>query len=82
MWYNQKAKKALLKLGMDHIRDGLFQEGGELVHEAKYGDGSKTFENLYNLLRRVCWWDDESIEDFMIILHSKYHPVKAHLLAE
>lgn len=37
-WNKYKTSKWLLNLGMNHIRDGLFAEGGELVYESKFGD--------------------------------------------
>lgn len=82
MWYNNKAKKALLKLGMDLIKDGLCKEGGELIYSAKYGTASKTYEDTFNLLKTICWWDEENIVKFLSKFHSKNHLITAQLIAE
>lgn len=62
-WDVYKAKAWMLKNGMDHIRDGLYAEGGEMVYEAKWGDGCDTPENFYDVIKDVCCWDDDMIEE-------------------
>lgn len=58
-----KAKDWMLKTGMDHIEANLFAEGGELIFEAKFGDGCDTIEDFKLTLKRICYWDDDTIEE-------------------
>lgn len=62
-WDIYKAKSWMLKAGMQHIEDGLFSEGGEMVYEAKWGDGCDTIKDFKATIKRVCCWDDEIIEE-------------------
>ena len=62
-WDIYKAKDWMLKCGMDHIRDGLFGEGGAMVYAAKWGDGCDTEEQFREVLNEVCWWDKDDIDD-------------------
>lgn len=61
-WDIYKAKQWMLQAGMDHIKDGLYAEGGELLYEAKYGDGADTEDNFVDTMQRVCCWDDDFID--------------------
>jgi hypothetical protein len=62
-WDIYKAKAWMLRTGMEHIEGGLFAEGGEMVYEAKWGDGCDTLQSFYDVLKDVCCWDDDLIED-------------------
>jgi hypothetical protein len=63
MWDLHKAKRWLLQVGMDHIKDGLPHEGGELIYEAKWGDGCNTEDNFRCIMKKVCCWDEDIIDD-------------------
>jgi hypothetical protein len=62
-WDIYKAKSWMLRTGMDHIRDGLFAEGGELVFEAKWGEGCDNERKFRFTLKNICEWEDEDIEE-------------------
>lgn len=62
-WDIYKAKAWALKNGMDHIKGGLFAEGGELVYEAKWGEACDTESNFRELLAEVLCWDTELIDE-------------------
>lgn len=62
-WDIYKAKAWMLRSGMDHIKDGLYAEGGELVYEAKWGDGGDSEENFRETIKDVLCWEDEEIDD-------------------
>jgi hypothetical protein len=62
-WDIYKAKAWMLRSGMDHIRDGLYAEGGEMVYEAKWGDACETESNFRELLTEVLCWDTDLIDD-------------------
>lgn len=62
-WDIYKAKAWMLRTGMDHIRDGLFAEGGELVFEAKWGEGCETERKFRFAIKNACQWEDEDIEE-------------------
>ncbi len=62
-WDKYKTSKWLLNIGMNHIRDGLFAEGGELVYESKFGDAPNSKEEFISAIKRICNWDDEDISD-------------------
>jgi hypothetical protein len=64
-WNINKAKDCLLTLGMDHIKDGLFLEGGELVYESRWGTGFETEAEFRNTIKDICWWDEEDIDAFV-----------------
>ena len=62
-WNINKAKAWMLQTGMDHIHDGLYAEGGELVYEANWGDGCDSKDNFYRTMMEVCCWDNKLIDD-------------------
>lgn len=62
-WDIYKAKSWMLRCGMDHIENGLYAEGGELVFESKWGDGCNTQDFFIDTLKTVCLWSDDEIED-------------------
>lgn len=62
-WDIDKAKAWMIKTGMDHIHDGLYAEGGELVYEAHWGDGCDSKENFFRVMSTVCCWDDDLIKE-------------------
>lgn len=64
-WNINKAKACMFKLGMDHIKDGLFVEGGELVFESRWGDGCDTDSLFKETIKNICCWDVEDIDSFM-----------------
>lgn len=63
IWSIDKASMWMFNTGMEHIEDGLFSEGGELIYESKFGDGCFTKINFINSMKRICWWDEDSIID-------------------
>jgi hypothetical protein len=48
---------------MDHIRDGLYAEGGEFVYEAKWGDACENEKRFRKCIKTVCCWEDDLIDD-------------------
>jgi hypothetical protein len=68
-WDISKAKLWLLEAAIDHMRDGLFAEGGELFYEANWGDGYKNVNLFYGCMRSICCWSDDSIEDAIEEIH-------------
>jgi len=71
-WDKYKAANWLLKVGMDHIKDGLFSEGGELIYESKFGDAPSSIEDFKYAIKRICCWDDDFIDkSIMEILSGK-----------
>lgn len=62
-WDIYKSKAWMLKVGMEHIRDGLFAEGGEMVYEAKWGDACDSEKAFKKCIKTVCNWDDDLITD-------------------
>lgn len=62
-WDIYKAKSWMLRVGMDHIKDGLFAEGGEMLYEAKWGDGCDTEYRFRRSLQSITHWEDEDIDD-------------------
>jgi hypothetical protein len=71
MWDVYKAKRWMLQVGMDHIKDGLYAEGGELVYESKWGDGCDTEKLFRESLRQICWWDKDMIDDSIKEIHNE-----------
>ncbi len=64
LWWNaHNAKKWLLRTGMDHIKDGLYAEGGMLVEDALWGSDHVTRKGFRKLMKDVCWWDNDMIDD-------------------
>jgi hypothetical protein len=63
MWDIYKAKAWMLRTGMDHIRDGLSLEGGDLIYESKWGDGCHSRKQFIQTVKSICCWDDDMIED-------------------
>lgn len=61
IWDIDKAKAYMFQMGMDHIKDSLNEEGGMLIYEAKWGDGCSSAVNFAATIKRICWWEDESI---------------------
>jgi hypothetical protein len=57
-----KVKDWLMQTGMDHIKDGLYAEGGELVYESKWGEASANRQKFSEALKRICFWEEEDIE--------------------
>lgn len=64
-WDVYKAKKALLEMGMDHIKDGLYSEGGEMIFEVKWGDACNSEEEFFEAIKSICCWDDEDITEYI-----------------
>ena len=62
-WDIYKAKNWMLAQGMNHIRAGLFTEGGEMIFESKWGDGCNTMDSFKITVKRICWWDDNAIAE-------------------
>lgn len=62
-WDIYKAKSWMLKCGMEHIEEGFFTEGGELVFEAKWGTGCETETYFRDTLERIVSWAEEDIDD-------------------
>jgi hypothetical protein len=62
-WDIYKAKDWLMKTGMDHIKGGLYAEGGELIYESKWGEASSNRQKFIDTLKRICFWEDEDIEE-------------------
>jgi hypothetical protein len=60
-WDVEKAKKYMHQAGMNHIRDGLKEEGADLIYEANFGSGCVSKESFCAVFKRVCWWEDEDI---------------------
>jgi hypothetical protein len=65
MWDIYKAKCWLVQTGLDHIKDGLFAEGGELLYEAKWGVAYLSEKNFHKALVRICCWSHEDIDFFI-----------------
>ena len=64
-WDTYKAKKAMLELGMDHIKDGLYAEGGELIGEVKWGDACDSEEKFIETIQDILCWDLEDILEYI-----------------
>ena len=64
-WDIYKAKAWTLKAGMDHIRDGLYSEGGELVYEAKWGEDCESEFAFRQMIRSVLCWNELLITDIV-----------------
>lgn len=62
-WDIYKAKAWTLRTGMDHIRDGLYAEGGELVYEAKWGSACETEDDFKEMIAEVLCWDIDDIQN-------------------
>jgi len=62
-WDIYKAKLWFVKTGMDHIKDGLYIEGGELIFESKWDAGANSIDDFKEAIKRICWWDEDMIED-------------------
>ena len=62
-WDIYKAKAWMLRVGMDHIKDGLFAEGGEIMYETKWGTGCDNETLFRQTLARICGWNNDDIED-------------------
>ncbi len=62
IWDIDKAKAYMFQMGMEHIESGLNEEGGELIYEAKWGDGCSSENKFATTIKRICWWENESIE--------------------
>lgn len=62
-WNINKAKVYMFDMGLDHIRDGLFVEGAELICEAKWRQGCNSESSFYETIKRICWWTSDSIND-------------------
>lgn len=65
-WYPKAAKAYLIRLANDFIADpmgGLYAEAGELLAEARHGSAYKTEEEFKNFLHKVCWWDEDALND-------------------
>lgn len=60
-WNVDKAKEWLFNTGLDHIRDSLFAEGGELVYESKWGDAFESEKKFRSLISKVLWWEKDDI---------------------
>jgi hypothetical protein len=58
-----KAKLWMENMAMDHIKDGLFAEGGELLYEAKFGTGCNTEKLFRKSIRLICCWDELDIDN-------------------
>lgn len=62
-WSIDKAKAWMYETGMNHIRDGLFTEGGELIYEAKFSDGCHTEDAFRDAIALICGWEPDDIDE-------------------
>lgn len=62
-WDIYKAKAWTLRNGMDHIRDGLYAEGGELVYEAKWGNACESEADFREMIAEVLCWENDMIDE-------------------
>ena len=54
----------MVTTGLGLIEDGVFfAEGGELIYEAKWGDGCINKKMFAATLYRVCGWDDDLVNE-------------------
>jgi hypothetical protein len=62
-WDIYKAKTWMLKTGFEHLEEGFYAEGGEMIFEAKWGDGCDTQKKFEETIRDVLCWEDEDIAE-------------------
>jgi hypothetical protein len=77
-WDIYKAKQWMINAGMDHIRDGLSSEGGDLIYESKWGDACDSEQKFFSALKRILWWDTDEISEEIrkIKGHSSTHAAR------
>lgn len=63
-WSCHKAKKYLHELGLQHIRDGLSQEGADLIREANFRYYSDIIDKklFMDIIYRICRWQNKDLE--------------------
>ena len=64
IWDPVKAKKFMHQVGMDHIKDGLNNEGAQLIYEANFGNGCQTKELFFQTFKDICWTEDEDLKEY------------------
>jgi hypothetical protein len=64
-WDIYKAKAWAMRNGMDHIKGGLYAEGGELIYEAKWGEGCDTEASFREAIKDILCYEDEDIDDIV-----------------
>ena len=65
MWNVRKAKQKLLKLSKGHIKDDLVEEGNMIKDLVKNYKAASTPSKFFYAIKKVCWWDEDYIAQFM-----------------
>lgn len=65
-WHADRAKNYMNELANDFIEGLLFAEGGELLYEVRHGDGCNSEKNFRSVIKNVCWWDADLIDQAVV----------------
>ena len=62
-WNAVAARSWLEEMGYAHIEDFLFEEGGMLIYEARWGTAFLSKEKFIFALKRILCWEDDLISE-------------------